>query len=348
MDAMNGQKRFLLVLLLVVAGSGILAPPAHAAHTEPVKAVRDLWIDVSLGPPLVEWFNQVARPDDVARDDHIERQVSLLETVTAGRKLVVFTSVTEAEERLPEMAETIDIIGYNPEHRPATPLDEQADPIGSVQRMRALADRYDLPLAVGPDHDFAVEYGVDMAPYVDIFVLQVQRVQTEPATVRNFVLPLARRLRMANRNLQISVQVRTEGDVTALVDLIDSLKHTLDGVSILTSPDTVDIAKALVAELRTRTPPATPTPMTTVEPTGRPDSRVTATPAPRRDTPDVRAAAPEVTPASDSLDSAGELITPQPDRRPQWLFTILGALFAGAIGGGLVGAFIMRTFKRWR
>lgn len=344
MDAMDGQKRFILALLLVVAGSGILAPPAHAAHTEPMKAVRDLWIDVSLGPPLVEWFNQVARPDDVARDDHIEQQVSLLESVTAGRKLVVFTSVAEAEAHLPEMADTIDIIGYNPEHRPATPLDEQADPIGSAQRMRALADRYDLPLAVGPDHDFAVEYGVDMAPYVDIFVLQVQRVQTEPDRVRNFVLPLARRLRMANRNLQISVQVRTEGDVAALVDLIDSLKHTLDGVSILTSPDTVDIAKALIAELRTRRPPATPT--AAVNPTAMPDSRATATPTPRRDTRNARAAAAEVTPASDSLESTGELTTPQPERHPQWLFTILGALFAGVIGGVLVGAFIMRTFQK--
>lgn len=327
---MNSRKRCLLLIVLLVAGSGMLVPATHAAHGEPAKSVRDLWIDVSMGPPLAAWFNQVARPDDIARDDHLE-PVNLLETVTAGRKLVVFRSVAEAEQRLPEIADTIDIIGYNPEHRPATPLDEQADPVGSVQRMRTLADRYALTLAVGPDHDFAVEYGVDMAPYVDIFVLQVQRVQTEPATVRDFVLPLARRLRTANRTLQISVQVRTEGDITALVDLIDSMKHTLDGVSILTSPETVDVAKALVAELRTRTPPATPTPTAVVEPTTVPDSRVAAT---------------EVTSESRAPQTEAESTGPQPDGQPEWLFRILGALLAGVIGGGVIGALIMRAFKR--
>ena len=35
-----------------------------------------------------------------------------------------------------------------------------------------------------------------------------------------------------------------------IVDLIDSLLPYLDGVSILTSPDTVDVAKELVWRLR--------------------------------------------------------------------------------------------------
>ena len=57
------------------------------------------------------------------------------------------------------------------------------------------------------------------------------------------------------------MQVRTEGDVEQIADLLESLLGSIDGVSILTSPETVDIAKDLVRELRSRTvPPILPTP----------------------------------------------------------------------------------------
>ncbi len=74
----------------------------------------------------------------------------------------------------------------------------------------------------------------------------------------DFVLPLIKQVRQANPQITISVQVRSEGDVTAIVDLIDTLKADLNGVSILTSPETVSTAEALAAELRSRkpTPPA--------------------------------------------------------------------------------------------
>ncbi len=162
----------------------------------------------------------------------------------------MFKNVADAEELVPRLADKMDIIGYNLEHGPANRPDEQADPVGSVKRMRALADKYGKELALGPDRAFALNDGVAMAPYVDMFVLQVQRVQTEPDVVREFVAPLAQALRRVNPDLEISVQVRTEGDVVAIADLIDSLEGSLDGVSILTSEETVDIAEALVAELR--------------------------------------------------------------------------------------------------
>jgi len=219
---------------------------------KPVDAVSDLWLDMSLGPPLVEWFNSVARPTDIARLENVT-QLDLLDQITAGRKLIVFKSIADAERLLPEIADKLDIIGYNLEHNPINPADEQADPVASVQRMRALADEYHLTLAFGPDHDFALSDGVAIAPYVDIFVLQVQRVQTQPDTVCDFVLPLIPQLREANPDLEISIQVRTEGNVIAIADLVESLKDDLDGVSILTSPNTVPVAEALVKELRSRT-----------------------------------------------------------------------------------------------
>jgi hypothetical protein len=240
------KVKFILVAIL------LLPAPSTLAQRQPVAAVNDLWLDVGLGPPLVDWFNGVARPTDIARLDNTT-QLDLFDRITVGRKLLVFKSVAEAERLLPRIADQVDIIGYNLEHNPASPPDEQADPVPSVQRMRALADEYGLALAFGPDHDFALSDGVAIAPFVDIFVLQVQRVQTQPQRVYDFVRPLIPQLRAANPDLQISIQVRTEGDVVAIADLVVALQDDLDGVSILTSPTTVPVAENLVEELRGRT-----------------------------------------------------------------------------------------------
>ncbi len=247
--------KLVLVLSLLIFGtlSTSLAQAALLQRLDLLRAnsMRDLWLDVSLGPPLIDWFNRVARHDDIARIEQV-KQVDLLDEITVGRKLVVFKSVDEAEHFVPEIADRIDIIGYNLEHGPGYSSREQADPVDSAKRMHDLAQAYNLMLAFGPDHDFALSDGVALAPYVDIFVLQVQRVQTKPETVVDFVLPLIRQLRQANPELEVSVQVRSEGDVVAIVDLIDDIQDSLDGVSILTSPETVEVTEELVTQLRTR------------------------------------------------------------------------------------------------
>jgi hypothetical protein len=314
------HKITLILVTLILTLTALPAPAGQAALEQQVGSVGDLWLDISMGPPLVEWFNQTARSDDIARVDFI-KQTGLLNRVKVGRKLVVFKTVAEAEELLPTLADRLDVIGYNLENGLGYAAGEQADPVGSVKRMHDLAREYDLPLAFGPDHRLALSDGVAIAPYVDILVLQIQRVQTEPDLVRDFVMPLIPRLRRANPDLQITVQVRTEGDVEALVDLIDTLKDDLDGVSILTSPETVEVAEALVAELRAQE--ATPRSRSTAErPVARPEDRTKAGPA-------------------------GPL-TPVPLPDP-WLFWFLMAglaLIAGLAGGGAVAGLLRRPRRK--
>jgi hypothetical protein len=245
------RKFFGIVIMLVgiLCFGGVVA--AQSAETP-----SDLWIDFSLGPPLVELFNETGRPNDIARVENVS-QFRMLGNITTGRKLVVFKSVAEAAQFLPEIADGIDIVGYNLENGLPNPAEEQADPVASVQRMRQLVDQYGLELMMGPDQQFALEYGVEMAPYVDLMVLQVQRVQTDPQTVSSYVVPMSQALRAANPNIEISMQIRTEGDVNQLVDLLDLLKNSLDGVSILTSIDTTATATELMYALREPIPVAT-------------------------------------------------------------------------------------------
>jgi len=311
------MRKIRLVLIVCLLLSGVMpTSPAQAAPSQQTDAVSDLWLDISLGPPLVDWFNDVARPDDIARVENV-RQVDLLDEISVGRKLVVFKSVVEAERVLPRIAEQIDIIGYNLENGPGYPSEERADPLGSVKHMHDLARQYNLLLAFGPDHDLALSDGVAVAPYVDIFVLQVQRVQTEPRTVFDFVLPFSQQLRQANPDIEISVQVRTEGDVVAVVDLIDAMSDQLDGVSILTNPETVDTAEELVSELQSRQD-AIPVP-----------SAMSAAPTREKET-------KKGTVTIEEFEETSGLSCP---------LVVVGALIAGGLGSGVTAALVCASRK---
>ena len=243
------MRRTRLILVTTLVLSGLVAPLiAQAARPQPVHGLDELWFSIRITPTMVDWFNQVARPDDVAAANF--REIALLDQVTAGRKVVFFASAAEAESVMPTLVGRVDVIGYDLEHWPATPADEQADPVATVQRLRELTQKHGLALALGPDRRYVQDYGVEMAPYVDQFALQVQRLQGDPNALLDFTRPLVEDLRQANPDLSINIQLRTEGSVDQLIALVDSLKEDIDGVSILYNPETEDVAKEFVGRLR--------------------------------------------------------------------------------------------------
>lgn len=334
------------LVLMAIADSA----PLFAQQPTPEEAVDQLWIDVGLRPQLVEDFNTLARPEDVARVDH-PSMIDVLDDVEVGRKLVVFKSVADAEQLLPHMADRFDIIGYNLEHGPSNRPDEQADPVGSVIRMRELADQYGKQVAMGPDRSFAVTDSVAMAPYVDMMILQVQRVQTQPTTVRDFVEPLAAEYRRVNPDIEVSIQIRTEGDVEQLYDLIASMTDTLDGVSILTSDETVSVGMDLLEEFRPNgAAPAVEATATSVSPTTtkpaisptKPATSSSPSPKITPETPD--SAEPQIVTVNppftgDEGDDAGDDASDN-----DWM--MMAGIFAiGVIGGGLIIASIIFAFQ---
>jgi hypothetical protein len=226
--------------------------------------------------------------------------------------------------------------------------------------MHELAHQSGKLLAIGPDRNFALNYGPQIAPYVDVFVIQVQRIQTEPDLVRAYVLPLAEELRRANPNIQITAQVRTEGDVVALVDMLESLGEALDGVSILTSPETTDIAEALVAELRSREPGPTASP-NVVPPTQPPAPEPTASPAtaPISSKPSPAITSSPVAAALEPSATPRPPVSPAPSAAPlpteaapvaaaprTNAALLAGTLLIGAGSGALLVALILRANRR--
>jgi hypothetical protein len=299
--------RALLLLAVLVAMSGLAAP--WVAHAQQPREMR---FGVRINSNTLAWFNQVARPIDVAAVH--SRDVGMLDQITAGRKQVLFASVAEAERMVPALASKINVIAYDLEHWPATPADEQADPVGAVERLRTLADKYGLAVALGPDRRFTAEYGAQMAPYVDEYTLQVQRLQADPQTLLSFATPLIQELRRANPQVKIVIQLRTEGTVDDLLAVVATLRQDIDGVSILTNPATLPVAQEFVRRLQATgnstpalSPEASPTAMppegtpTAVEPpvTAQPrtGARATSGEPVRLATPDASATHPvQVTP----------------------------------------------------
>ena len=297
--------------------------------------LNSLWFDMSMGSQLVGLYNEYAGAQDIARADHVSL-VDLLDKVTTGRRLVVFKNAADIEELVPRLVGKMDIIGYNLESGPANRPDEQADPVGSIRRARAVADQYGMQLAFGPDRAFALSHGVQMAPYADIFVLQVQRAQTEPQTVREFVIPLVAQLRQANPDVQVSVQIRTEGDVMDLSELLLSMKGSIDGVSILTNDETAPVAKNLLSELRlpiAEIPATLPTP-TPIKTAVNEAVLTTPTPTIRR-----TATAMPLPPETTAVDggTGGTSV--------RSLLLLVSLSVVGVIISGVVGTVLIYTFR---
>jgi hypothetical protein len=105
-------------------------------------------------------------------------------------------------------------------------------------------------LALRTNHRLAADYGVELAASVDLFMLEGQRLQGDADTLRTLMLPVIRALRQSNPNLEIGVQLRSEGSGDHLTALTDSLWADLDGVLISYSPTTMNLAQEFASQLR--------------------------------------------------------------------------------------------------
>ena len=155
--------------------------------------------------------------------------------------------------------------------------------------------------------------------------------------VRDFVIPLVTEIRRANPNVQVSVQIRTEGDVVALADLILSLDGYVDGVSILTNDETAKVARDLLAQFRlplAEMPGPLPTP-TAAKPDGRVAVLESPTPGARRNATTSLAAeeTPATAPATGGIRS---------------LLLLVGLSIMGVILSGLVATVLLYSYSSWR
>ena len=210
-------------------------------------------------PEIVAYFNKIARPQDIASFPPMA--IHLLPQVTAGQKMVGFFSWAEAESKLDELIDQIDIVMYNPEHWEHTPTDEQENLVVTVQRAAEFAHTRGLRFMFAPDRRYAEAHLGEVAPYVDMVLLQGQRVQHDPQTFASWLLNMINTARTANPEIEVYVQVgATRGTALEMFTAIQTVANDIDGIAVWYMPRTLDILQEFVTLLQGSPAAFAPTP----------------------------------------------------------------------------------------
>jgi murein DD-endopeptidase MepM/ murein hydrolase activator NlpD len=194
---------------------------------------------------MAQYFQQHAGAQDIARVDH-PNDIGFISGITVGKKMVIFKSASQIQQFLASNASDLDIIGYNLEPGQTHDANELANPVAAAKAVQAIARQYGKQVAIGLTRSLALQYGAAMAPYADIWVLQIQKAQNDPAMAGEFVSQMLPALQRANPSIVVFVQIRTDSSPAALAKLVNGLSGV--HVSILTQrsdvQDAVNVAGA--------------------------------------------------------------------------------------------------------
>lgn len=188
---------------------------------------------------MASYFQQHAGANDIARVDH-PNDIGLISGISVGKKMVIFKSAAQIQQFLASNAGALDIVGYNLEPGQQNDPAELANPVAAAQSVKTLAQQYGKQVAIGLTHDLTLKYGAAMAPFADLWVLQIQKAQNDPAMASEFVNQMVPALTKANPAIQVFVQIRTDTSPAALVKLVNGLGPV--NVSILTQRQDVQDA----------------------------------------------------------------------------------------------------------
>jgi len=195
-------------------------------------------------PEMAQYFQANAGASDIARVDH-PNDIGLISGITVGRKMAIFKSAAQIQQFLASNPGALDIVGYNLEAGQTHDAAELANPVAAAKNVRAIASQYGKQVAIGLTRDLTLRYGAAMAPYADIWVLQIQKAQNDPALAAGFVNQMVPALRKANQSIEIFVQIRTDSSPAALASLVNGLSGV--HVSILTQRSDVREAVAVAS-----------------------------------------------------------------------------------------------------
>jgi len=220
-------KRLLFLVVLVA-----LLPSTVNAQTR----IIEMGITA---PEMAQYFQQHAGAQDIARVDH-PNDIGLISGISVGKKMAIFKTAAQIQQFLSSNANAIDIVGYNLEPGQANDANELANPVAAAQNVQAIARQYGKQVAIRLTHDLTLQYGVAMAPFADIWVLQIQKAQNDPQMASEFVNQMVPALMKANPAIKVFVQIRTDSQPAALASLVNRFSGV--HVSILTQKSDVQDA----------------------------------------------------------------------------------------------------------
>jgi hypothetical protein len=201
--------------------------------------------------------------------------------VTAAKNLpgpaaVAFMSSQEIVENAARVKSLgFDAIEFNLESG-LSPSSDNSNVVAAMRRAADAAHAQGLEFRATPSRSYTTQYGSQIAPFVDYYHIQAQALQDNGINAySDYVHAQVAKLRQANPDLLISVQISTQQSnapglslLQTLQQCVDSVMDVADGVSVWFGNDDLNTLRSFVEwyddkwSSSSTTPPPTPTPGT--------------------------------------------------------------------------------------
>jgi hypothetical protein len=180
---------------------------------------------------LLETYRSYLDDGDIAlshpHEENLDNTMQL-----PGQHGVQYFSLSEIRLNVSSLrAQGVDIVSYDLEKENAS-YHELKDPVASVRAASELVHRNNMKFMVSPSMMLTADFGTQFAPFVDIYNIQAQSLQSRPDEYNDFVEQTVRDLRLANPEISISAQVSTaRGSLEGMKKSIASVIDIVDGTS---------------------------------------------------------------------------------------------------------------------
>jgi hypothetical protein len=132
-----------------------------------------------------------------------------------------------------------------------SPEREVNDPVGSVSNASKIAHDNGLLLMCTPSRAITANYGPQLAPYCDLYHIQSQGLQDNPAAFEAFVESITAKLRANNPDIKITIQFSTQRGSAPGMTLLETMQHdfgrveeSVDGVTLWFSGSNIAVVKS--------------------------------------------------------------------------------------------------------
>jgi hypothetical protein len=121
-----------------------------------------------------------------------------------------------------------------------SPDSDNNDVVGAMKKAAQAAHQQGLEFVATPSRGYTTTYGAQIAPFADVFLIQAQSLQERGVKAfSDYVHSMVPKLKKANSDLEITVQVSTTRPNAPGLSLLDTLKKCTDSVMDVTDGVTV-------------------------------------------------------------------------------------------------------------
>ncbi len=155
-----------------------------------------------------------------------------------GKHGVQYFSLDEIRSNVASLkAQGVDIISYDLE-KEYSPNSDLQNPLASVKAASEVVHQNKMKFMITPSINLTTHYGTQFAPFVDMYNIQAQSLQSKPYEYRYYVDQIVKELRLANPEMAISVQVSTtRGTLESMKKSFWLVADIVDGTSSWYSND---------------------------------------------------------------------------------------------------------------